>query len=743
MTTKISQSAFTNGELTPALHARVDLDQYQRGLATCLNAIIHPHGGASNRAGTEFVIEVKDSTKAVRLIEFQFNTSDTYALEFGDQYMRVIRNGVQVESGGSPYEISTPYLEAELFDIKFVQSADIITITHPNHAPRELSRASHTSWTLSTITFAPSISAPTGLASSAPGAGNTYVVTAIAEESYEESLASASANSTSRTSTLSWTAVTGAIEYNVYLLSNGLYYYIGKAGTNSFTDSTLPLDYTQTPPTARNPFNASGDYPATVGYHNQRLCFGSTNNNPQKLWMSKTGLFHNMTASSPLKDDDAITLTIDSNQVNAIRHIVPLTDLSIMTSGTEAVITSNDNAFTFANLRRKIQSYYGASNVAPVVAGKSAIFIQEDGNVVREISYDDGGNFAGSDRSIFSEHLFTGYSIVDMGYAKSPDSIVWAVRNDGVLLGLTYLLEQNVFAWHKHTTDGLFESVCTIPENNESATYFVVKRKINGTWKRYIERLHSRQFTDVKDCFFVDSGLSLDVPVTISGATQANPVVITATGHPFSNGDLIDHQDIVGMTELNGNRYAIANVTANTYELTDVDTGDNIDGTAFTAYESGGEAREAVTAISGLTHLEGETVSILADGSVVASQVVSSGAITLSNPASKVHIGLPYTTDIETLKPPSKKVSGRKVSASSLTCQVHKSRGMFAGPDADNLFELKQTPTAYDSPIALFTGEVEIAVTSAWQNGGKVLIRQTDPLPLTILSIIPDILIGN
>lgn len=791
MTSKATQSSFTSGELTPAVHGRIDLEQYIRGLKTCRNMIVHPHGGASNRAGTEFICEVKDSTKAVRLIPFQFNTSDTYALEFGDQYMRVVRNGIQVEVSGvsaysgattyaqgdlaeysgvnyyskvdgntgnqpdiSPtqwhaltgdiYEIPTDYLEAELFDIKFVQSADIITIVHPNHAPMELSRSGHTAWKLTAITFAPSISAPTGMTSSHPGAGWKYCATAVAAETYEESLQSGDFDVTSRAATLSWTAVSGAIYYNIYFLWNGVYYWIGKTESTSWTDATLTPDYSITPPRARNPFNASGDYPATVGYHNQRLCFGGTNNDPQKIWMSRTGLFHNFTTSTPLRDDDAITLTIDSNQVNAIRHLISLTDLSVMSSGTEAIITANDNAFTFTNLRRKIQSYYGASSVAPIIAGKSALFVQENGNVLREISYDDAGNFGGSDRSIFSEHLFTGYSIPDMAYAKAPDSILWMVRNDGKLVGMTYLQEHGVHACHWHDTDGTFESVCAVPENNESAVYFVVKRKINGSWVRYIERLHSRAFDDVRDCFFVDSGLSYDSPATITGATQANPVVVTTSAaHGYSNGDKIDITDIVGMTELNGNRYTIANVASTTFELTDVDTGDNIDGTSYTAYESGGESRKAVSSVSGLSHLEGKIVSILADGSVMAQKTVASGAITLDYPASRIHIGLPYTSDLQTLKPPYKSIVGSKATASRLIIQVRDTRGLFAGQDANNLKEFKSIIEAYDTPISLVTGDMSINLTSDWTKGGSVYLRQSDPLPCTILSVIPDVSVGG
>jgi len=346
----VAQRSFAGGEIAPNLYVRVDVVKYATGLRTCRNFFVKKQGGADSRPGTEFICEVKDSTKRVRLVPFIFSDTQTYVLEFGDQCMRVIRNGVQVEVSGlsawligttyaegdlvvdagvnyyskvssnigntpasSPtkwyaltgdiFEMPTPYLEADLQVLNYVQSADVVVITHQAYAVRELKRTAHTGWTLPIVTFAPSISAPTGLAVSG-GSGTTdqWVVTSIKAETYEESLPTSAVGASSLATTgsprtLTWTLVSGAQEYNIYKNSNGIYGFIGVAGGTSFVDDGIPADTTDTPPQSRNPFPSANNYPATAGYYQQRLGFANTLNEPEKVWFSKTGFFHNFSAS--------------------------------------------------------------------------------------------------------------------------------------------------------------------------------------------------------------------------------------------------------------------------------------------------------------------------------------------------------------------------------------------------------------------------------------------------------------
>lgn len=684
MPTRVTQAAFTSGELTPALHGRIDMDQYVRGLVLCKNFIVHPHGGISNRTGMRFVCEVKDSSVPVNLIEFNFNDLDTYCLEFGNLYMRVIRNGGQVlypvghASAGQIVEIVTPYTTAEVFDMQYVQSADIITIVHPNHPPAVLARTDHHEWTLTDIAFQPALAAPTGAAvgTQTVGAGSTsrrYKVTAYNTETAEESLPSNIAATTTDSDqnwidgeyiSLSWSAVADASKYNIYKDENGLFGYIGSTDVLGFNDTKYAPDLEDTPPSARDPFDAPGNYPSTVTYYEQRLAYAASVTGPQKIWFSQVGNFNNMNISEPLKDSDAITLRIDANQVNEVRHLVPINELITLTSGAEHMITSGDLGFSIGNIKVKPQGRRGASRVRPLVVGSNVLYVQSKGKTVRNMGYDLKSNsYQGGDMSILASHLFEDSTITQWAFAEAPNSLIWVVMLDGSLRGLTYVKEHEVTAWHQHETDGDYESVAVIGGADRDIPYFVVKRTINGQVKRYIEYLEDTTKI-VEDSFYVDSGLSY-------------------AGAP-------------------------------------------------------------VTALSGLGHLEGKTVSILADGNVHPQQVVSAGAITLDYPASKVSVGLPIQADMQTLEPPLQGTLAKYKAISRLTIRVRNSRGLLAGPNADNLFPLKQrTNEAWGDPVALVTGEFEVVLSPSWNDNATLHIRQVDPLPLTILAVTPDVEVGG
>jgi hypothetical protein len=684
----IPQRSFSGGELAPSLHARSDLAKYQSGAKTLRNMFVHAHGGASNRPGTKYIAEVKDSTDRVRLIPFQFSVSQTYVLEFGDLYMRVFTDGAQVLLAGVPYEIATPYTTADLPTLKYVQSADVMTIAHPSYATRNLSRTAHTSWTLATITLAPALAAPAGpIATPTNGTGavpthtDSYKVTAVAAETLEESLPSVAATclnfplspATGTYNTVTWSAVTGATKYNVYKESNGsgIHGYVGSATALSFVDSNLAPDDSDTPPGARDPFAAS-NYPGVVTYHQQRRVFGGSTSAPQTVWMSQSGNYSNFNVSSPSRDDDAVTFTLASPQVNEIRHFVALADLLVLTSGGEFKVTGGGSgggdAITPSAVVVRPQGYRGCSHVPPLIIGETALFVQAKGSIVRDLGYSlDTDGYTGNDLSVLSNHLFEGLTIDEWAYAQAPHSIVWAVRSDGVMLSLTYMREHQVWAWCQHDTAGLYESVCTVSEGTEDAVYVAVKRTINGVVRRYVERLQSRIVNDVRDSFFVDSGLTYD------GA--------------------------------------------------------------------------AATVISGLDHLESETVTILADGSVSASQIVSAGTVTLPAAASVVHVGLAYTSEIKTLDfdlAQARAPANAKRRVTEVVVKVERSRGLWVGPNADNVIEVKQRDVEpYGDPIELVTADIKIAIPPSWGRSGSIVLQQIDPLPLTVLAVLPEVEIGG
>lgn len=672
-------------------------------------------------------------------------------------------------SGGTAeriYEISSPYATADLFDLKFVQSADVITIVHPSYAPRELSRSGHTSWTLSTITFAPGISAPTGLTSGSAGSTFSYVVTAVDSETFEESLASSAHGTTTSTVTLTWNAVSGAGEYNVYRASQGIYGLIGVAGSNTFADTGITPDTSDTPPQARNPFGSTDNYPSTVSYIQQRLTFANTNNDTEKIWMSRTGNFKNFTVSSPVQDDDAVTFTLAGRQVNAVKNLIDLKKLIVLTTGGEWVVDGDDAGIIKPTaINPQQSSYFGSGELQPIIIGNNAFYQQARGSIIRDLAFSfEADGYQGSDLTIFAAHLFDGFTLIDWAYQQIPHSILWAVRDDGVLLGLTYVREQQIFAWHKHDfTGGTVESVTVIPEGNEDRLYLVINRTIDGRTTRYVERMVTRFVDDVKDCKFMDSHLSYDGrntntshTMTLSGGTDwdyLETLTLTSSASYFSS------TEVGNQIHLTGSDGTIIRATITAYtSATVVSVQPNITVPVAMRSTAISNWARAVDEVSGLWHLEGELVSIFGDGFVVASPnndsydevEITNGSATLDKQYSVIHVGLPYLSDLETLNIDTvngETISDKKMIVSRVSIFTEKSRGIWVGaepPEDDdtdpleNLVEIKiRNAEGMDDPVELKSEVVDVNIQPHWNSNGRIFIRQVDPVPLTILSIMP------
>ena len=820
-TTRTFKQAFSGGEISPEMFGRIADNKFQQGAATMRNFIAKPQGPAQNRPGFSFVREVKNSAKSTRLLSFTFNTTQTMVIEMGDQYFRFHTEGLTlfysdgaawsnstnyvvgsiakqggvnyysktVHSNSQPpnntnwyamptspnvYEIPHPYLEAELFDVNYVQSADVITLVHPNHAPRELRRLGATQWELRVIDFGTPLAAPGGVSVSmyipASTSTNTdtyvahnYVVTAVkanlVDESNQSSAASVNNNIfvTGAKNTITWNAVSGASRYRVYKEQGGIYGFIGETTTTTLVDDNIGPDFVTTPPIHENDFTGSNNYPGAVSYYEQRRVFAGTNNDPQNIWMTKSGTESNMSFGLPIRDDDRIEFRVAAREANTIRHIVPLTNLLMLTGSAEWRITSvNSDAITPTSISVKPQSYVGANNAQPVIVNNSLVYGAARGGHVRELGYNWQANgFVTGDLSLRAPHLFDNFTIVDMGLSKSPIPIVWMVSSNGKLLGLTYVPEQQIGAWHQHDTDGTFESVACVSEGNDDVTYCVVKRTINGATKRYVERMGTRLFATQRDNFFVDSGgtyngtnTDTNRTVTISGGTNyAKGETVTVTTNynlfnaPPSVADVDDAIVLVDGTTLY--RLTILGTSSQTVATAklDKDLPASLRNTGITTYEV------ARNVISGISWLEGKTINILADGAVHPQKTVSSGSITLDRAASVVHLGLPIEADLQSL-PLALQVEafgqGRVKNLNHVWLRVLESSGIFAGPSADKLVEAKQRTTEpYGSPPDLKTQDIKIMLTPQWQDNGQLFVRQTDPLPLTIVGLTLEVALGG
>ena len=652
-------SSFTAGEISPRLEGQITLEKYRQGLSDLTNMVVMPHGGVTRRPGTEFLGEVKNSAAKARLIPFQFKTSDTYILEFGPETMRVYRNGLQVltgsaktitavtkanpgvitsnshgfsngeeiyitgvggmtqlndrnyivanattntftltdlfgaainttafttfTSGGTAdkiYQISTPYVEADLFTLRYAQSADTMYIVHPSYDIRVLSRTGSAAWTLATA---------------------------------------------------------------------------------SIVGSPTPS------------LSGSNNRPSVVTFFEQRLVFGNTNNNPQTLWFSKNGDYLNFTVGTAA--DDALIYTIASNQVNAIRYLSATRVLTLGTSGGEYVVTAtSDGPVTPTTTLIRKYSNYGTAPIEPVQVADVTLFLQRGNRKIREFRYVGDINadaYNAPDMSILAEHITEG-GITQFAYQQEPDSVIWMVRADGTLVGMTYRREEQVVAFHKHVIGGTFsggqavvESVATLPtDTGEDELYMVVKRTINGVTKRYIELMKPFSFGGVTTgAFFVDSGLAY------SGS--------------------------------------------------------------------------AVTSLSGLHHLQGETVSILANGASHQDKTVANGAVGLNVSTTVAAIGYGYTSVMETLRIEAGSVDGtsqgKPKRIHAITVRLHETVGAEIGSGSDKLDRIyfRDSSMSMDQAVPLFTGDKDVEFEGGFDDDDRIYARQTQPLPLTVLALFP------
>jgi len=665
---------FTGGELSPRLDGRNDLAKYNSGCKTLENMIVYPHGSASRRSGTQFVAEVKDSTKKTRLISFEFSTVQTYILEFGDQYIRFYKDNGQILSGGSPYEISSPYLEAELFDIKFAQSADTMYICHPNHSPKKLTRSGHTNWTL---------------------VDDVIINGPFMDHNVETTTANPSHKSVGQTTTVTFSSTTG-INANQGFLSTdvGRLVHIqdGHFKITSVTSTTvvvgivivdLGISSSTTTDFALGAFSDTTGYPSCVTFFEQRLVFAGTTAQPQTIFFSRSADYENFDDKyhATVADDDAIVYTIASNQVNAIRFLTATRTLIIGTAGGEFAADGGGTgeAITPTNILINKQSNHGAANVDGISLGNATLFLQRAKRKIRELAYNfDVDGYVAPDLTILAEHI-TESGITQMAYQEEPNSIVWCVRTDGQLLGFTYQREQQVTAWHRHIFGGSFgsgnavcESVEVLPtDDSEYQVWVIIKRTINGVTKRYVEYLHRFDFDETDDTSFnyLDSQLAYD--------------------------------------------------------------------------------GSATTTISGLDHLEGETVSVLADGSTHPNKVVSSGGITLDRSSTKVKVGLPYVSLLQTMRIDAGANNGTSQSKTKriyeITARLYESIGIEIGPDLNNMERIpfRSSANLMDSGINVFTGDKEIEFRGNYETDGFIFVRQNQPLPLTVLSLYPRLITND
>lgn len=757
------QDSFNAGELSPLLLGRTTIQKRGNGLYSCLNWLPLVQGGLTRRPGTSMLKEVKFSDKATRIFAFQYSVTQTYQLEFGAGYIRffavhgiltqagqtisaitkaspavltyaggdtyanddrvyvtdvggmtqvnnrefIVKNvnagtntfelyerfgGADVAvdstnydtftSGGTVaevFEVTTAFTEADLANIRVVQSADVLYILHPDHPPQQLVRVSALSWTLSDVllTDGPYDTQNTTTTTMTPSAATGSGVTLTAS---------------------STTGINGGLGFQstdvgrlIRLQEGSVWGYVEITGWTSTTVVTVTVHSTLTNVNAKTVWRMgiwsdTTGYPTCGVFHEDRLWLGGAAAYPQRVDGSRTGLYGNFSPSATngtVADDNAVAFTMNSNDVNNLRWLAS-TDKGLA-AGTERGEwllrpSSLGEAITPTNIAGKPTTTHGSDDVEPVKSGKAILFVQRAGRKLRELVYVfEVDGFKAPDMTVLAEHI-TAPSISRLAYLEQPQALVFAPRADGVLLGFTYERDQDVVGWHRHELGGQSDAAGTLipvvedlastpdPDGTADELYMIVKRYVNGAVRRYVELL---------------------TPLWAFGDAQEDAV----------------HLDC-----------------------------------SWTTVNS-----PATDTVTGLWHLEGETVTVYADGAVHPDVTVTNGKTTLGYNASVITLGYAFNSDAITMPPEAGAQEGtsqgkiKKVSRMGF--YLLDTLGLKHGRDFDNLDEIifRQWGDLFGQPPALFTGVKRIRFAGGYDRLAQTYLRCDGPFPCTILAMMPQI----
>lgn len=552
------------GETSEIMQGRPEHPRVRTGCKLMSNAVCMAQGGVTRRPGLFFcgLTDRQSEDETVLCVPFVYAATEARVLEISHRRIRVWLDDVLVEVGGVPYETITGYGRDDLRKLRFKQSGNVVYIASPKHKPSKLTRVSDTEWVFEVIEFLPETEVPTGVGvnntTTVPTTGSrlySYVVTALDPEIGEESTPSAPANVTASIlnsidgnfNTVTWVANDAAVlEYRVYKLETGVYGYIGRSITTTFTDDNIGADTGDTPPSTNDPFTAPGDYPALVYFWEQRLGWARTLNEPFGFWMSPSANFESLSASIPPVDSDAITATLAAAQADGVQWVEGDRVLLTGTSGNEWSVGKADEPLTPTNIGFNRQSGIGSEDIPPLMTSDALLYVQRGGDIIRECMYEfSGDRYKAQDLTIIASHLFDGKKIVNWCYQLNPYSVVWIVLDDGSFVAMTYMKEHEVVGLHRHsTTGGFIEDCCAVPGAGYDRVYFVIRRTIGGEVVRTLERLDNyfvRQ-TDKADAFFVDSGVKYD-GVATSSLTGIAPHLVGQTVKVWADG--AGHPDAV------------------------------------------------------------------------------------------------------------------------------------------------------------------------------------------------------
>ena len=753
------QTSFVSGELAPTLFGRTDIAQYPNAVAVLENFLIRPYGPIISTPGTEFINECKTggSTGVCRLIQFIFARTDSYIIEMGVGYFRFYTDGAVVcSSGTTPYEVAHTYTASELFDVHFCQLNDVIYLTHPDHIPKKLTRYAAANWALTVLDFEGGPFLPDNVTSITITPSGTDGTINLTVSPTNSNLFVTSGSTLGHKNTY-WkigatrTDATTGLDVQGYVRITNV--------VNSYTATASVLQIltvsTATTSWAEGAWSDVRGWPARTTFHQQRLFMARTDFEPQNIWGSKSFVYNDFALDGG-ESDDGINITLASNESNDIKWLAPGKTLVAGTYGGEFVIKSGDDSpLTPTNTNVSKETSWGSEAVVPKKIGSFFYYIQRFGMKIRELFYNwDSDAYKSVDKTILSPHI-NGGGFLDFAYQQNPDTILWCVCTNGTLATMTREVDQEVQGWARQTTNGMYESIASIPsiESAHDEIWVIVKRSVNGSSKRYVERFKSQEVPLRQDqCWYVHSGLYYDAyeetaysptAATLSlSATSGTAVLFTSNTTYFSASDVGQRIRAINSSGSTLGEMEIIGFTSGTIVLGKIKK-------AFDALSyAAGYWGLSVSEISGLDHLEQETVSALVDGGTdKPNKTVSGGSISLSNDGFYIVVGLPYTQKVKTMAQEAGSqrgtAQGKIQRISQVAFKVNRShRGFLCGGSTDYLekIQFRDPSTLMGTPEQLYTGTIpNISFRDDYRYGSQVLIENSDPLPIELLSIITTI----
>ena len=735
---------FTGGELSPRLDGRNDLAKYASGCKTLQNMIVYPHGSAARRPGTTFVAEVKTSSAFTRLIPFEFSTTQTYILEFGDDYIRFYKDsGAILEANKTITAITKANPGVVTATAHGFSNGDTVVIsgvvgmTQVNGKRFKVASVATDTFALqdidgnnvNTTSYTTYVSG--GVANRVYTLATTYETADLAELKFAQSAdvmyichPDYVPKKLSRTGHTSWTITDVVFTNGPYLDDNitevTLHSSAHTVGTarnltasaatfvstdigrlvrfrngygeiTAFTSSTA-VTWTIIKDTgsgsnstdwALGAWSDTTGYPSCVSFFEQRLVFAGTTDQPQTLFFSKSGDYENMDENrgGTIADDDAIIYTIASNQVNAIRFLSSTRTLIVGTVGGEFSVSGGgtDDPVTPTNILIKKQSNHGCANIDAIPVGNVTLFLQRAKRKIRELAYNFDVDGYVAPDMTILAEHISESGIKSMSYQQEPNQLIWCVREDGRLVCLTYQREQQVVAWHQHIFGGAFSTGIAVCE---SIATIPTDDKEYQTW--------------------------VVIKRTINGVTR---------------------------------RY-VEYINQFDFDQTDNANFNFLD--SQLAYSG-----SATTTITGLEHLEGQVVSVLANGSTHPDRTVSGGSITLARSSTKVKVGLKYTSLLQTMRIDAGSQNGTSQAKTkriyNITVRLYESVGVEVGSDLNNMeaIPFRSSANPMDQAIPVFTGDKEVEFRGNYETDGFIYVRQTQPLPLTVLSLYPELITND